>query len=831
MSEDLLERRRAAAREREQGGAEPAGDLPRSARVVVIGGGVVGCSLLYHLAKRGWRDCLLLEAKELTSGSTWHAAGNCPNFSGSWSIMKLQHYSTQLYASLAAEVDYPITYHRTGAIRLAQHRERMLEFEHVTDMAQHQGIAFEMLTPAEIRERYPLIETAGLVGGQWDPGDGDIDPAQLTQALAKGARALGAAIRRFCKVTGLRREIGGWVVETARGAVRAEIVVNAAGYRAAEVGAMAGRDIPCVSLSHQYLVTEPVPELARLAGKLPLLRDPDDSYYLRQEGGGLLLGPYERQPRAHWVDEPVPEDFSFQLFADDLDRLTPNIEAAIRRVPALGTAGIKRVVNGPIPYTPDGNPLIGPAPGLTNFFECCVFSFGIVQAGGAGKACAEWIVDGAPSWDLWSLDPRRFTGHATKAYTTVKALELYANEYAIGFPFEERPAGRPAKTSPLYHRLRAEGAQFGARNGWERATWFPRAGEPVEHPHSLTGPGFRDAIAAECRRVAEAVGIVDLPGFSKFRLRGGAVQSFLDRLIAGRLPLVGRTTLAYVCTAKGGLLSEFTITALAPDDYLLIGAGSAEWHDLDVLRHAVQPGEDLTIANVTARFGTLLVTGPEARALLSKVTAADLSSAAFPWLGARRIEIGSAKAIALRVSYVGELGWELHLPVEQLAGVYEALWSCGRDHGLGNVGIYAVDALRLEKAYRSWKQDLEIGYSPLAAGLGRFVDLGKAAFAGREALVREAEQGTAQQFVGLTIDEPGAYLMPLASVFAAGKRAGIVTSAGVGHRVGSSLALAYVAREHAQEGARLEVMHFGKRLGAAVTLQPFYDPANERLRA
>jgi dimethylglycine dehydrogenase len=825
MSEDLLERRRASAEI-----AEPAGDLPRRARVVVIGGGAVGCSLLYHLAQRGWRDCLLLEANELTSGSTWHAAGNCPNFSGGWSIMKLQHYSTQLYARLAAEADYPINYHVTGAIRLAQHRERMLEFEHVADMAQHQGIAFEMLTPAEIKERYPPIDTAGLLGGQWDPGDGDIDPAQLTQALAKGARSLGATIRRFCKVTGLRREIGGWVVETTRGTVKAEIVVNAAGYRAAEIGAMVGRDLPCVSLSHQYLVTETVPELAALPRKLPLLRDPDDSYYLRQEGGGLLLGPYERQPRAHWTDEPVPEDFSFQLYPDDLDRLTPNIEAAIRRVPALGAAGIKRVVNGPIPYTPDGNPLIGPAPGLANFFECCVFSFGIVQAGGAGKACAEWIVDGGPSWDLWSLDPRRFTGHVTKAYTAAKALELYANEYAIGFPFEERPAGRPAKTSPLYHRLRAEGALFGARNGWERATWFPGAGETAE-PHSLTGPGFHAAIAGECRRVAEAVAVVDLPGFSKFRVRGSAARSFLDRLIAGRLPAEGRTTLAYVCTAKGGLLSEFTITCFGPDDYLLIGAGSAEWHDQDLLRDAIQPGEDLTITNVTARLGTLLVTGQEARALLAKVTSADLSSAAFPWLAARRIEIGTARVIALRVSYVGELGWELHLPMEQLAGVYEALWSCGRAHGLAPLGIYAVDALRLEKAYRSWKQDLETGYSPLAAGLGRFVDLGKAVFPGRDALLREREQGLAQQLVGLVIDEPGTYLMPLASAFAGGKRIGLVTSAGIGHRVGRSLALAYVAREHAQEGTRVEVMHFGKHLGGTVSLKPFYDPANERLKA
>jgi len=824
MDDDLLKQRRASA-----AGGEAAGELPRSARVVVIGGGAVGCSVLYHLGLLGWRDCLLLEANELTSGSTWHAAGNCPNFSGSWSIMKLQHYSTQLYAGLAAAVDYPINYHRTGAIRLAQRRERMLEFEHVTDMAQHQGLGFAMLTPSEVAERYPLIDTAGLLGGQWDPGDGDIDPAQLTQALAKGARALGGIVRRFCKVTGLRRRQGDWIVETTLGEVRAEIVVNAAGYRAAEIGRLVGRDVPCVSLAHQYLVTEAVPELAGRGAKLPLLRDPDDSYYLRQEGGGLLLGPYERQPRAHW-QEGVPEDFSFQLYPDDLDRLTPHIEAAIRRVPALGSVGIKRVVNGPIPYTPDGNPLLGPAPGLPNFYECCVFSFGIVQAGGAGKACAEWIVEGAPSWDLWSLDPRRFTDHVTRAYTEAKALELYANEYGIGFPFEERPAGRPAKTSPLYPLLRAEGAAFGARNGWERATWFPQGAEAAEAPLSLRGPAFRDAIARECRAVAEAVGLVDLPGFAKFRLRGRAATALLDALVAGRLPAEGRTTLAYVCTAKGGLLSEFTVTKLAAEDYLLIGAGSAEWHDRDLLSQAIGQGSDVSLENLSARWGTLLVTGPQARALLREVTDADLSNAAFPWLSAREIEIGTARALALRVSYAGELGWELHLPMEQLVGVYEALRREGPRHGLALVGIHAVDALRLEKAYRSWKQDLEIGYSPLAAGLDRFVDLGKADFPGRAALSRERERGPAQRLVGLVVDAPDSYLMPLASVFAAGRRVGIVTSAGVGHRVRQSLALAYVSAELAEEGRALEVMHFARRLPAEVRLAPFYDPENARLR-
>lgn len=411
-------------------------EVARHARVVIIGGGAVGCSSLYHLAKRGWTDCLLLEMDELTAGSTWHAAGNCPNFSGSWSVMKLQRYSTQLYAGLGAAVDYPINYNVTGAIRLAQTRDRIDEFRHVTEMARHQGIDFEMLTPGDIKSRYPFIELHGLAGGQWDPHDGDIDPAQLTtQAFAKGARDLGARIERGCRVTAIRRLPGReWRIETTAGLVTAEIVVNAAGYRAAEIGAMVGRSIPSVAMSHQYLVTASIPELSGRSAKLPLMRDPEDSYYLRQERDALLLGPYEWKATPHWL-EGIPERFAFQLFPDDLERLEPHIALACARVPILGSIGVRKVINGPIPYTPDGNPLIGPAPGLTNFFEACVFSFGIVQAGGAGKALADWVVEGQAEWDLWSLNPRRFTAHATPEYTRAKAVELYQREYAIYYPF------------------------------------------------------------------------------------------------------------------------------------------------------------------------------------------------------------------------------------------------------------------------------------------------------------------------------------------------------------------------------------------------------------
>ncbi|HKX08646.1 MAG TPA: FAD-dependent oxidoreductase, partial [Stellaceae bacterium] len=411
------------------------------ARVVIIGGGAVGASCLYHLAKLGWTDSVLVEQNELTSGSTWHAAGNCPTFSTSWGLLKLQRYSTELYRRLGDEVDYPINYHVVGSLRLAHTRERMDEYRHVIGMARANGIPLELVGANEIRDRYPFLTLDDLKGALWDPHDGDIDPAQLTQALAKGARDKGAKVRRFTKVTGLaQRPDGTWRVVTDQGEIEAEIVVNAAGYRAGEIMSMIGRQLPIVTLAHQYLVTDDVPELAARKERLPLLRDPDVSYYLRQERTGFLLGPYEGQPKAMWLDG-IPTDFSFNLWNDDLDRLQPWIEAAISRVPALGRVGVRKVVNGPIPYSPDGNPYIGPEHGLRNFFHCNTFSFGIVQAGGAGKALAEWVVEGRPEWDLWSLDRRRYTAYADQAYTAAKAIEVYQNEYAPGFPFEERPAG------------------------------------------------------------------------------------------------------------------------------------------------------------------------------------------------------------------------------------------------------------------------------------------------------------------------------------------------------------------------------------------------------
>ncbi len=801
------------------------------ARVVVIGGGVAGCSTLYHLTRMGWRDVVLVERDELTSGSTWHAAGNCPNFANGWNIIKMQRYGTELYGRLATSADSPIDYHVTGSIRLAHGRDRMDEFHHVATMARHQGLEFEVIGPEEMRRRYPYLETDGLVGGLWDPLDGDIDPSQLTQALARGARDGGAEIYRRQPVEAIERaKDGGWRVRTAAGTIAAEVVVNAAGYRAGEVATMVGLDLPVVSLQHQYLVTEPIAELEAREERLPLLRDPDDSYYLRQERHGLLLGPYEWDATPCWRDG-VPPEFGKELFADDLARLEPYIERAIARVPLLGRVGVQRVVNGPIPYTPDGQPLIGPAFGLDGFYLCAAFSFGIVQGGGAGKIMAEIIVEGEPEWDMWALDPRRFTDYANQAYTRAKAIELYQNEYAIVFPQEERPAGRPAKTTPLYHRLEAKRAMFGARGGWERATWFVPEGEAAQQRPSFRRTNWFEAVGRECRAVRERVGVLDLGGFAKFEVTGPAAADYLDRLTAGRLPGPGRIGLAYCCTPKGGLLSEFTITRLAEDRFYLCGAATAEWHDQQWLeRH--RPGDGgVEVANVTGRYGTLILAGPRAREVLGRITDADLSNPAFPWLAARWIEIGFARVLAIRINYVGELGWELHLPTACLVPVYEALMAAGAEFGIADFGMYAMDSLRLEKCYPAWKLDLTHEYTPLEASLDRFLRLEKPDFIGRAALLVQQQAGVSQRLVPLVLDAADADAPACATVFEDGGPVGLVTSGGYGHAVGKSIALAYLRADLAAADTALEVDVLGTRIPAMVAQAPIYDPKNDRLRA
>ncbi|GGW21275.1 dimethylglycine dehydrogenase [Gemmobacter lanyuensis] len=810
-------------------------DLPGSARVVIIGGGAVGASALYHLAKAGWTDCLLLEKNELTAGSTWHAAGNVPTFSSSWSIMNMQRYSAQLYRTLGAEVDYPMNYHVTGSVRLGHSTERLLEFKRVAGMGRYQGMDLEVLGVEEIRNRYPFLETHDLSGALYDPYDGDIDPAQLTQALAKGARQMGARIERFCPVTAVRREGGEWLLTTPKGEVRCEYVVNAAGYYAAEVGRMFGRRVPMMVMSHQYLLFDTIPELARwsqeVGHKLPLLRDVDSSYYLRQEKYGFNLGPYENPCRAHWAtpDDPMPEDFSFQLFPDDLERLEWHIADAMARVPLLEKAALQKVINGPIPYTPDGNPLIGPMPGVPNAFEACVFTFGICQAGGAGKVLAEWLTEGATEWDMWSCDPRRFTGWEDHDYCVKKGMEVYGHEYGIHFPHYAWPAGRDKRLSPVHDRTRALGAQYGAYNGWERALWYARPGDDTSEAGQQTwardGAWF-GAMAAECAAVRDAAGILDLPGFSRFRLTGPGAADWLSRQITGKVPAVGRLGLCYFADDQGRIVTEMSAARLAEDEFWLITAATAQLHDREWLERHLAPG--LSIRDESADWATQILTGPKSRAILGEVAEADLSR---PWLSWQTARIAGAEVLLMRVSFAGELGWEIHSRVGDTPAVWDAVWAAGQAQGLRPFGMFALDSLRIEKGYRAWKGDLSTDYTLLQGGLERFIDWSKPEFRGRAALAAEQQRGVTRRFVTLKI-EAGAYDPPyMATVWAGDQVAGELTSGGWGFRVGACLGLGVVRADLAVPGTRLEVEIFGTRHAAEVLPEgPVWDPTNARLR-
>ncbi len=812
-------------------------DIPTTARVVIIGGGAVGVSALYHLAKAGWSDCVLLEKNELTAGSTWHAAGNVPTFSTSWSIMNMQRYSTELYRGLGAAVDYPMNYHVTGSIRLAHSRERMQEFERAKGMGRYQGMDLEVLGPDEIKPKYPFLETHDLAGALYDPADGDIDPAQLTQALAKGARDFGAKILRHTPATGIDRENGEWIVHTEKGDIRCEIVVNAAGYYAQRVGEwfkpFGGRTVPMMVMSHQYLLSKEIPEIeawSKEAGrKLPLLRDVDISYYLRQEKYGFNLGPYERNCRAHWAtpDDPLPEDFSFQLFPDDLDRLEFYIEDAMARVPLLGTGGISRVINGPIPYAPDGNPLIGPMPGVPNAFEACVFTFGIAQGGGAGKVLAEWITEGQTEWDMWSCDPRRYTGYTDADYCVAKGMEVYGHEYAMHFPWHRWPAAPDRRTSSIHERLKGLGAQFGAYNGWERANWFAKPGDDISEEATQTwgraGP-WEPRIREECEAVRDSVGVLSLPGFSRFELSGAGAGDWLRTMIAGGLPKAGRMNLAYFPDSRGRVLTEMSVVNQGEDRFTLITAATAQWHDFEWLQRHLAPG--LSLTDRSGEIDTLIVSGPQARGLFEVIAEADLSA---PWLTHQTATVAGKPCHLMRVSFAGELGWEIHAANSDMPEIYDAVLS----EGAKPFGMWALNSLRLEKGYKAWKGDLSTDYSLLESGLDRFVNLDKPEeFIGKTAMMIEKQRGVKKRSVIMTVDAGECDAPYMSTVWRNGEIVGETTSGAWGYRVNASIAMGMIRADLAQPGTQLQVEIYGERFGATVQEnRPLWDPSNERLRA
>ena len=811
--------------------------MKEQAKVVVIGGGVVGVSALYHLAKKGWGDdAVLIEKGELTSGSTWHAAGLLPLFNMSYSVGQVHKYSVKLYNDLEEETGQPVGFAQVGNLRLAMNDDRMDEYYQYAATARTIGIDVRFLTPEEIGTLWPLCDTEGLVGGIFHPEDGYIQPADLTQALAKGARARGATIYRNTAVLNIEQATsGGWVVETDKGSVTCDHVISATGNYARKTGEMVGLDVPVIPVEHQYLVTEPHPALRQRKQEglpeLGVLRESDGSWYLREENNGFILGPYEKGAPVCYVDGPDPRA-EYELFQEDIERLEPHIEAAMARVPAFGEVGIKKVYNGAIAYTPDGNPIIGPAWDLDNFWLNEGHSFGITAAGGAGWQLAEWIVEGEPTIDMLGVEPRRFGDYATKKYLIEKNEEAYSHVFVIHYPDEERPAARPLRTAPCYERMKAHGAVFGQKFGWERPNFFATDGMPQEDDWSFRRSRWFEAIRGEVANTTENVGLLDMTAFAKCRVSGPGAEAFLDGFVANSLPKsVGGVSLAHALNSKGGVHSEFTIRREAADSFYLVSAGALQRLDHDYLKKHMPRDGSVQFTQLTGAHGVLVLAGPKARLLLERVTDADLSNEAFRWLTAQDIVVGRAPVNAMRVNFVGELGWELHHPIDYQNHIFDALFAAGADLGLKPFGIRAMDSMRLEKSYRMVGTELSIEYSAYESAMDRFVKPDKGDFLGRDALLAWQEAGMNNRLVMLEVhDVDDADALGNNALLKDGELAGRATSGGFGFRVGKSLALGMVKPGFAEPGSQLEIEILGKTYKATVIPDSPFDPKNERLR-
>ena len=804
--------------------------MKREARVVIVGGGVAGCSLLYHLAELGLTDAVLVEKNELTSGSTWHAAGLCTQFNASFNMMKLLQYSVELYQTLETKTGQAVDYHRCGSVRLATSEERLDEFRHRKGIADTLSVPFEIVSPERASELFPLVDLDGVVGAAYLESDGHVDPNDVTQAFAKGAQAHGAEIVRHTAVTSIERSGGAWLVKTSKGEILAEIVVNAAGQWARELGRLVGIDLPIVPLEHHFLITESIPAVGDMDFELPVLRDADASFYVRGEVDSLLVGPFEPHTEP-WGLDGIPDDFHSRLLEPAFDRLESVLEAAAKRVPLFADAGIKTIVNGPDGYTPDGRCLMGPVPGLPNFHVLAGFSiFGIVFGGGAGKYAAEWIVDGQPSDNMWEVDVRRFGGYARSTrYVADRAVDVYGHEYAIHYPELERYAGRPLKTGPLYDRLLDKGAVYGARFGWERPLWFaPERG--VRDIYSFRRGSWHDAVGEESRAVRARVGLLDQTSFAKYEVSGPGATIFLDRLCANKLPRAqGRMALTQMCTPKGGIECDLTVTKLGEDHYYVISAAGTENHDLAWIEYHLPKDGSVRLDNVTCRYGVLTIAGPRSRDLLQALTKADCSNEAFRFFLCRDLVVGMAPVRALRVSYVGELGYELHHPLEYQRHLYDLLMAEGAQYEIVDFGYRALDAMRLEKAYRLWGVDISADYTPIEAGLERFVDFDKGDFIGRDVLVKQKEQGATKGLACLVIDSDDCDAHGYEPVRAGRDIIGYVAAGGYGPVVEKSIGLAYLPTDFLAPGTELSVELVGKERTATVVEQPLYDPENKKL--
>ena len=802
------------------------------ARLVVIGGGISGCSLLYHLTKLGWTDVVLVEKNELTSGSTWMAAGNVVQWAPNRSTSRLLQYSISLYQSLEAETGQETGWRTTGSLRLATTADRMDEYRHVLSKDRTLGIASSLVSAEEAQELFPFMEMDGLVGAMHHELDGHCDPAGTTNALARGARQAGAQIYRFNRVTDLSRADGGeWVVHTEKGDITCEVVVNAGGLWADRVGAMAGVHVPAIAMQHHHLLFEDLPEIEALDDELISLRDPDVPFYLRREGNGLLVGPYESDCKA-WSPDGVAWDWAQQDLPADLERIQEYILNLMDRVPILQDAGLKHICNGPITYTPDGNQLLGPVYGVPNFYCLAGCNFGIAQAGGVGKYLAEWIVEGEPSIDLNSLDPRRFGNWTSKAYTFAKAHEAYRLQYQLSIPDTERDAGRPLKTPPIYDLQKAQGAVFGSRYGWERPNWFaPEGVEPFDRLSFRRGTNYFEHVGRECLAARDGVAVYENSAFAKYLVSGSGSASFLDRLTCGRLPKLGRVGYNLMLTPKGFVSDDMTMTRLDEDSFYVVAPAASELLLLQHMEDHLPPDGSVTVENVTNRYGVLAVVGPQSRALLSRLTDTDLSSEHFSYLSWQDIHVGGAPARALRLNFVGELGWELHHEMIYQRSIYQQIMEAGQELGLVNCGMRAVlGSMRLEKGY-VLAPDICGEETPLQAGLEFFVKFDKGDFIGRAALEEQKTCGVPTRLVTLVVEAGDADACGEESIWNGDDMVGRVTSGGWGHRVGASLALGYIDSELSEPGTRVAVEILDEKRLATVVRTPHYDPENTKVRA
>ena len=804
--------------------------MKSSARVVVIGGGVVGASVLYHLAKIGWSDVLLLEKSELTSGSTWHAAGGMHTFNGEANISRLQKYTIDLYREIEALSGQSCGLHPNGGLMLAATPGELDSLRLICSRSRYLGMETEMISLEKAREFNPLIDPQYFIGALWRADGGHCDPSGTTQAYVKAARQLGASVERFTRVESLaQRADGSWSVTTNQGVVHGEHVVNCAGLWAREVGHMVGIELPVLAMEHHYLLTEDIPELAGREHEIVNTTDYAGEIYMRQERRGALIGTYEPNGVV-WSPLTTPDDFSMQLLPEDFERLAPYFEVGFKHFPALGRAGIRKAVNGPFTFAPDGNPLVGPVRGLRNYWVACAVMAGFSQGGGIGLVLSRWMAEGDPGQDVISMDVSRFGAFATPRYTALKVPENYSRRFRLAYPNEELPAARPLRRSAVYEQLKAAGAVMGANFGLEHALWFATAGTPpVETPTYRRSEAF-PVVREECQAVRRAVGIYETTNYGKYEVTGRGARAWLDRVFASRIPRPGRLALAPMLNAAGRIVGDLSMACLAEDRFLIFGSGFAEEFHLRWFSFA-EPPPDVFVRSAASTLGGFSIAGPRARELLQQLVRRDLSPASFRLFQVTETAVGSAPAVLVRAGFTGELGYEVWTTPDYLAALYEDLWSAGRALELTHFGGRALSSLRLEKAYGSFNKDFRPDYTPGETGLDRFVDFDKPAFTGRAAALAERTAGAKRRFVIMEVAEADTEVIGFESIMQDGTAVGYVTSGAYGHCVGRSLAAGYVPTALARDGMRMQIDVLGEMRAATVRLAPLYDPQGLRLRS